>query len=121
MTPEQFLLFADPLPEPSLLLADDGLIFAGNRAVEERLGISMSWLQGKRLAAVVSESPEEVARYLLLCSRSRSLVLGAMRLHINGREGISCRMEGSLIRARNESAAAVLMLRLMPISKRSRT
>ncbi len=114
MTPEQFLRFADPLPEPMLLLADDGLIFAGNRAVKERLGISVSWLQGKRLAEVVIESPEEVDQYLRLCCRSRSLVLGAMRLHTNGGVGIACRMEGSLICPKKEGAAAVLLLRLMP-------
>ena len=114
MTPEQFLLFADPLPEPTLLLADDGLIYAGNRAVAERLGISVSWLQGKRLAEVVVESPDEVSRYLRLCCRSRSLVLGAMRLHINGSEKIACRIKGSLICPKQEGAAAVLMLRLTP-------
>ncbi len=114
MTPEHFLLFADPLPEPTLLLADDGLILAGNRAVEERLGSSVSGLQGKRLAEVVLESPEEVAQYLRLCCGSRSLVLGAMRLRVNGSEALACRTEGSLISPKKEGAAAVLMVRLMP-------
>ena len=113
MTPEQFLLFADPLPEPMLLLADDGLIHAANRAVAERLDISVSWLRGKRLAGVVMESPDEVSRYLRLCCRSRSLVLGAMRLQGNGGEGIACRMEGSLVCPKQEGVPAVLMLRLM--------
>ncbi len=114
MTPEQFLLIAEPLPEPMLLLADDGLIFAANRAVEERLGIPVAWLRGKRLAEVVVESLEEVAHYLRLCCRSRSLVLGAMRLHTNRGEGIDCRMEGSVICPKEEGAPAVLLLRLMP-------
>ena len=114
ITPEQFLLFADPLPEPTLLLSDDGLIFAGNRAVEERLGISLSWLQGKRLTQVVIESAEEVSRYLRLCCRSRSLVLGAMRLRINDREEIACRMEGGVLCPKQERSAAILMLRLTP-------
>ncbi len=114
MTPEQFLLFAESLPEPMLLLAGDGLIFAGNRAVEKRLGISVAGLQGKRLAEVVVDSPDEVSRYLRLCSRSRSLVLGAMRLQIKGSEGIACRLEGTLISPKKAGAAAVLMLRLMP-------
>ena len=114
MTPEQFLLFADPLPEPMLLVADDGQIFAANRAVEERLEISVSWLRGKRLAEVVHESAEEVSRYLRRCCRSRSMVLGALRLDADGGEGIACRMEGSLICQKKEGAAAVLMLRLTP-------
>ena len=114
MTPEQFLLFADSLPEPMLLLAGDGLILAGNRGVEERLGISVSLLQGKRLAEVVVDSPDEVSRYLRLCCRSRSLVLGAMRLQIEGSDEIACRLEGTLISPKNEKSAAILMLRLMP-------
>lgn len=114
MTPEQFLSFSDPLPEPMLLLSDDGLIHAANRAFGERLEISVSALQGKRLAEVVMESPNEASRYLRLCCRSRSLVLGAMRFQIDGGEGIACRMEGSLVCPKQDGAAAVLMLRLTP-------
>ncbi len=114
MTPEQFLLFADPWPEPTLLLADDGLIFAANRAVEERLGIPVSRLQGKRLAEVVLESPDDVSHYLGRCCRSRSLVVGALRLHFNGSDAIACRTEGSVIRPKNDGKAAVLLLRLTP-------
>ncbi len=113
MTPEQFLLFFDPLPEPTLLLADDGLILAGNRAVQERLGISV-WLQGKRLADVVIETPDQVTHYLRLCCRSRGFVLGALRLHINGGEEIACRVEGSVVCPRQGGSPAVLMLRFRP-------
>lgn len=114
MTPEHFLLFADPLPEPTLLLADDGLILAGNRAFEERLGVSVAGLLGKRLAEVVIESPDHVSHYLQLCCRSRSLVPGAMRLRVNGSEELACRTEGSLISPKKDGAAAVLLVRLMP-------
>lgn len=120
MTPDQFLLFADPLPEPTLLLADDGLIFAGNRAVEQRLGIPVSRLEGKRLAEIVDESPDKVSHYLRLCCRSRNLVLGAMRLRVEGVEGsegvegVVCRMEGGVLCPKKEGAAAVLQLRMVP-------
>lgn len=114
MTPEQFLLFADPLPEPTLLLSSDGLILAGNRAVHERLGICVSELRTKRLAEVVSESPDEVAHYLRLCCRSRSLVLGGMNLRRNNGNGIACRMEGTVVRPKVDGAAAILMIRVLP-------
>ena len=114
MTPEQFLLFADPLPEPTLLLSSDGLIFAGNRAVEERLGISVSWLRTRRLAEIVTESPDEVAHYLKLCCRSRSLVLGGMNLRGNGVDEIACRLEGTVVRPKVEGADAILMMRVIP-------
>ncbi len=110
MSPEQFLLFADPLPEPMLLLADDGLIYAANRAVGERLHFLAP---GKRLADFVVESPDEVSHYLRLCCRSRNLVFGAMRFHIDGDEEIACRLEGSLICPKQDGAPALLLLRLM--------
>ena len=114
MTPQQFLLICDPLPEPTLLLADDGLIFAANRAVEERLGIDVSTLQGKRLTEFVVESPAEVLHYLQLCCRSRSLVLGALQLHFNDSDRVVCRTEGTVIRPKKEGSAAVVLLRLLP-------
>ena len=114
MTPDQFLVFADPLPEPMLLMSGDGHILAGNRAVEERLEVSVSWLKTQRLADVVAESPDEVAHYLRLCCRSRSLVLGAMKLRGNGSEEIECRLEGSVVRPRGEGSDAILMLRVVP-------
>ena len=55
MTSEQFLLIADPLPEPMLLLAGNGQILAGNRAIEERLGIALHELRGRKLADVVAD------------------------------------------------------------------
>jgi len=114
MTPDEFLLLTSPLPEPMLLLTGDGLILAGNRAVEERLGVPLSTLRQRRLAEVVSEPPEEVARYLLHCSRSRSFVLGALRLVRSDGGEVTCRAEGAVIRPRSGDADAVLMMRLIP-------
>ena len=97
-----------------LLLVSDGLIVAGNRAVEERLGIPVPWLQTRRLAEVVNESPDEVAHFLRLCCRSRNLVLGAMTLQGNRVDGIACRMEGTVLRPKVDGSDAILMLRLLP-------
>lgn len=113
MTPESFLAFADPLPEPMLLLAGSGTILAGNRAVETRLHIPLYEVRGKNLADVVAESPEEVVNYLRACSRSRSLVLGALVLLAEGQE-VACRTEGTLISPRTKGSEAVLFVRLIP-------
>ena len=113
MTPEQFHLFADPLPEPMLLLTGSGLLLAGNRAVEKRLGYSPSDLVGKNLADVVADPPEEVTHYLRSCSRSRSLVLGSLQMAGQG-GGISCRAEGALLRPHEAGREAILMFRLTP-------
>ena len=111
MTPEQFHLFAAPLPEPMLLLTGSGLLLAGNRAVEKRLGYPPSDLVGKNLADVVADPSEEVAHYLRSCSRSRSLVLGSLQIAGQG-GGVSCRAEGALMRPHEAGREAILMLRL---------
>lgn len=71
MTPEQFRTFADPLPEPMLLLTGSGLVLAGNRAVEKRLGIGLANLRGRNLADAVVNTRDDVTHYLRSCSRLR--------------------------------------------------
>lgn len=120
MTPEQFLQFADPLPEPTLLLSSDGLILAGNRAVEEQLRISVSRLRTRRLTEIVAEPPDEVAHYLRLCGRSRSLVFGALSLHRKDDDGISCRTEGFVVRSMEEGTKSTIIMRLIPKDGRTK-
>lgn len=114
MTPEQFLTFADSLPEPMLLVLSSGLVLAGNRAVEKRLGIALDEVRGTNLSDVVSDSREEVVTYLRSCARTRSLVPGSLTLLPNGDEALPCRAEGTLLQARNETSEPVLLLRLFP-------
>ena len=114
MTPEQFLIFADPLPEPMLLVTGGGRVLAGNRAVDERLGLSVHTVRGKNLADVVADSNDEIAHYLRSCSRSRSLVLGSINVLGAERESVACRTEGTLLQPRTEEAEAILLLRLIP-------
>lgn len=114
MTPDQFLLFADPFPEATLLLRDDGLILAGNVAIEARLGIPVSALRERRLAEVVREPGEDVSHYLRLCGRSRSLVLGAITMRQDNGADIDCRAEGTVLRPRCDGAPGILMMRLIP-------
>jgi len=114
MTPEQFLFFADPLPEPMLFLSADGLILAGNRATGERLGVLRRKLVGRQLAEVVGDSPAEIARYLRLCSRSRSMVLGSLDFLNENNDLLPCRAEGSLLRPLANGQEALLLLRLVP-------
>jgi PAS domain S-box-containing protein len=114
VTPDQFLSFADPLPEPMLLVMANGLILACNRAVEVRLDIPRRHLIGKRLSEVVGDSNEEIAHYLRACSRSRSLVLGSVDLQLDQTRSIACRAEGTLLQPRGTDNDALLLLRLTP-------
>ncbi|MEP7381234.1 MAG: PAS domain S-box protein [Gemmatimonadota bacterium] len=114
MTPEHFLTFANPLPEPMLLLTGSGFVLAGNLAVERQLGLALPKVLGRSLADVVADSTDEVNHYLRSCSRSRSLVLGSLNLLGGDRESVSCRTEGTLLQPRTEGTEAILLLRLIP-------
>lgn len=114
MTPDVFLQFADPLPEPTLLVSGEGQILAANRAVSQRLGISAGQLVDRSLFDVVNDSQTDVAHYLRVCSRNRSLMIGAMELQGADDKPIACRSEGALIRPGTEGRVAILMLRLIP-------
>ena len=119
MTPEQFLAFADPLPEPMLLLTGYGVVLAGNSAIEGRLNVKRVEVIGRHLAESVQNSPDEVSHYLQLCSRSRSMVLGSLSLRTQSGHEVACRIEGTLLRPRVEEVEAILMLRLLPKDSRS--
>ena len=92
MTPELFLQFSDPQPEPALLISGSGTVLAVNRASRDRLRVDA--LTGRPLVEAVSEPSGEVAKYLRACTRSRQMVIGALTV-----AGTSCRAEGALLRA----------------------
>lgn len=114
MTPQQFLQFANPLPEPTLLLLGNGTILAANRAVSERLSLSSQDVCERSLTSVVGEPAIEVEHYLRNCSRSRKMFLGALTVvDTNGRK-LACRAEGAVVIPRDGDKEAVLLLRLTP-------
>lgn len=95
-----------------LLTSGDGCVLAVNPACEGRFGVSGPAWRGNLLRNMTVEPPDEVARYLQLCARSRQPVLGAMT--VRGRDTIACRAEGWVVRPKSEGSDAVLMLRLVP-------
>ncbi len=112
VTPESFLLFANPLPEPMILVSGGGVMLALNRACASKFGISAEDWRARPLGEFAVDPPDEVARYLQLCARSRQPVLGGIT--VRGRDEIACRAEGSVVVARSEGSDAVLMVRLIP-------
>ena len=114
MSIEAYLQVIESLPEATLLLSGGGTILAANRGVASRLGLDTQRLEGRRLADIVGDDPDAVARYLRLCSRSREAVLGSLRLL--GEEGreVACRGEGAVLRPRSAGSDALLLLRLIP-------
>ena len=112
MTPETFLQLSDLLPEPTLLVSAGGTVLAANRATGERLGVSPDALRGRPLSDAVTEPPDDVAKYLRACSRSRQLVLGA--LTVLSDPPLPCRAEGAAIRPAGAGVEALVLLRLVP-------
>ena len=112
VTPDDFRVWAEILPEPTLLSTTDGLLLAANRAVERRLGMSRATITGRRLAEVVSDPPDRVTDFLRASSRSRDFALGSLTLTTGGRE-LPCRCEGALLRPR-DGEPALLLLRMVP-------
>jgi len=55
MTPEQFIELAIVLPEPLLLVTNEGQVLATNQAVADMLKLRRQELQGKMLFDLVTE------------------------------------------------------------------
>ncbi|MEH2410519.1 PAS domain-containing protein [Nostoc sp.] len=73
MTPEQFLEFARVLPEPLLLVSGEGQLLATNKPVADMLGLRRQELRGRMLFELVTESANDVVKYLQACSSSRTI------------------------------------------------
>ena len=112
MTPEQFLEFARPLPEPMLLIAGNGLILAANPPFSKMLGLPRQLLQEKMLFEMVVDPADKVKQYLRACSSSREMVIGSLTLNANNGETCLCRCEGAVIRPRSPESPALILLRL---------
>jgi signal transduction histidine kinase len=111
VTRDDFLSWADVLPEPTLLVAADGNVLAANRAVEREFGFPRAVLTDRKLGEVATDPPERLVGYLRLCARSRDLVPGALTLSAGGR-ALACRCEGAVVRPADAARPAVLVLRL---------
>lgn len=115
MTADQFLHFADLLPEALFLLTGDGTVLAANRGAVEHLGVRAFELAGRRLAALVdTPAGEPLAAYLRACSRTRQPVPGALVWRTPDGRRLRSPCEGAVLRARAPGSEALLLLRLIP-------
>ncbi|MEH2348146.1 MAG: ATP-binding protein [Nostoc sp.] len=112
MTPEQFLEFARVLPEPLLLVSGDGQLLATNQPVAEMLGLRRQELPGRMLFELVTQSTEDVVKYLQACSSSRAMVIGSLTLRNNDGQTLICRSQGAVIQPWSPGSSALILLRL---------
>ncbi len=97
-----------------LLITGDGKIISTNPAAVREFAGAESSLTGKPLSDLVLNSPENLERFLRLCSRTRAAVPGSLLLnsHDDGEaKGVPYRVEGALICPRDGESPALLQLR----------
>ena len=112
MTPEQFIEFARVLPEPLLLVSGEGKILAINQPVVNMLGFPRQQLRGKMLFDLVTESGDEIVKYLEACSSSRAFILGCLTLSKKDDQILICRCQGAVIQPWTPESSALILLRL---------
>ncbi|NEU80041.1 ATP-binding protein [Nostoc sp. UIC 10630] len=112
MTPEQFLEFARVLPEPLLLVSGEGQLLATNQPVADMLGLRRQELRGKMLIELVTQSVDDVVKYLQACSSSRAMVIGSLTLRKNDGQTLICRSQGAVIQPWSPESSSLILLRL---------
>ncbi|MCC5658403.1 PAS domain-containing sensor histidine kinase [Nostoc sp. XA010] len=112
MTPDQFLKFAQVLPEPLLLVTSAGEILAVNQPAVKLFNKTSKALIGQCLTEFVTDSSQKVIDYLRACSQSRQMILGVLTIQQAQGEGIACRSQGSVIEPRSPESPAINLLRL---------
>ncbi|MEH1942645.1 MAG: ATP-binding protein [Nostoc sp.] len=112
MTPEQFLEFARVLPEPLLLVSSEGQLLATNQPVADMLGCRRQELPGRMIFELVTESTNDIVKYLQACSSSRAMVIGSLTLRKNDGQMLVCRSQGAVIQPWSPESSALILLRL---------
>ncbi|MEH1917018.1 ATP-binding protein [Nostoc sp.] len=112
MTPEQFLEFARVLPEPLLMVSGEGELLATNQPVADMLGLRRQELRGRMLFELVTESSNDIVKYLQACSSSRAMVIGSLTLRMNDGQTLICRSQGAVIQPWSPESSALILLRL---------
>ncbi|MCC5616580.1 PAS domain-containing sensor histidine kinase [Nostoc sp. CHAB 5836] len=112
MTPDQFLAFAQILPEPLLLVTSAGEMLAVNQPAVRLFSKTSKELIGQHLTEFVTDSSEKIIDYLRVCSQSRQMILGALTIHQDQGEEIPCCARGAVIQPRSLESPAINLLRL---------
>lgn len=113
MTLELLMGVLRALPEPALVLSDQGAVLASNRAAQRTLGLPSATSQTSRLATLVQQ-PERLEGYLRLCARSLDPIPGAFTLTGDGTRVSHFRCDGARLDIPLEGVRAPVLLRFRP-------
>jgi len=111
MSPEEFVVFANPLPDAMCLIDSSGQILEANTAISRFLGTDPHALRDATLFDLASDSEKKVEQTLRNWSRSRVMIPGPLKLRINN-NSIPCNCSGSLVRPKSEESPALLLVRI---------
>ena len=114
MESEHALRLIHLLPEPMFLIGADGTVHAGNPAAGDLYGEPGGIREGARLTERVIDPADKVERYLALCSRSRESMPGSLTWRASDGRHIETRCDAAVVRPRNASSPAQLLLRCRP-------
>ena len=110
---EEFVQFANLLPEPMLLVTGDGAVLAANRSASTLSGFSAAELARRNLCDFVVQPFDVIAPLLRVWSRSNILLPGTLTIVGRDRRETPCRCEGAVFRPRSGAAPAVILVRLL--------
>lgn len=116
MRSEEFLRFSGGIPEPYLLVSEEGSVLAANPEAARLLGIETGG-GGATLPLLVSDPAGRVTNYLRTCARSGSMLPGAITLRTDDSGGMRMRCQGCAVRIASRDEPALVLLRLEPRSR----
>ena len=109
---EDFIQLADLLRGALLLVTESGQVLAASTAAGQLLQRTPGELAGRPLSDFALDDAPALAGLLRGAGRSRSFVPGSLLARLPQGEGLACRCDGALLRARSDTAAAHIALRL---------
>lgn len=111
MTPEEFIKFSKPFPDPICMLTANGKILAANDATSRFLEKDLIEIHNKTLLDLVTDDENKVIQNLRNWSRSREMIPGPLNIRINDHEVRPCNCSGSLLQPKTETEPATILVR----------
>ena len=114
MIAPEALKLARLLPDPVLLVAEDGRIVLANPAAEKLLReYGLDW-HSHALADLLGDPPDKLGAYLRACARSAQTLPGALTLQTPEMAPVRLRCQGGVLTPAADGTPAVVLLRLTP-------
>lgn len=111
MTLEPLALLIRTLPEPTLLVTEQGIIVAANAPAAALLQLSAT-AQEQLLAAHVANPPDQLERFFQIWARNRQLMPGMLLLRAAAGAPVRHRCHGAMVLPATDDASAILILRV---------